>query len=213
MKRHAKASFAGSTRAVGSSRGPFPSGWLPVARFLPIGVIALVVGCFLAIGAASASAAAPEPTVTFEGVEDGYTSAHVKFTLGTSAYTLLYDVQYTTNLSSDVEGSEWRDGGGGDYGGGEQTWPFEKVLNGSSSYTVNEIIPHLNPGTKYQYRVYVLVYGETEYEGEYLYPQAPEPGPFFETKSVAKPAVAFNSISGITLDGAQFEGTVNTSYP
>lgn len=166
----------------------------------------------LSLGAGSAAAATPRPTIAFEGVEAGYTSAHVKFTLGPSQYTYLYDLQYTTNLTSEVEEGEWRDGGGGDIGGGEQTWPYEKPLEPGGSHAVNEIIPRINPGTKYQYRVVIIVYDENEYPF-FRYPEAPEPQEFLETKSVAKPVVAFNSISEVTLDSAQFAGTVNTSYP
>src|SRR5262249_46969943 len=148
------------------------------------------------LGGASASAAEPPPTVSFDGVEPGYTSAHVQFTINSSAHTTLYSLQYTTNLSANVDESEWVWGGGGDFGGGEQVYSYEKVLQGGGPYQVNEIAPNLKPATKYQYRVSVLMFDEVgEYEGEFRFPEVPEPGPFFETKAVNKPAVEFDSIS------------------
>jgi hypothetical protein len=194
VSRHATASFAVGVRRAGLIAG--------------LTVIACLVG---ALGAGSASALAPEPTVTFEGVEDGYTSAHVKFTMhAVPNVALFYALQYTTNLSANVEESEWLYA---EFGGGDQTYPYEKTLFGQSSYTANEIAPNLKPGTKYQYRIIVLQYGEVEYEGEFRFPASPEPGPFFEAKPVAKPVVDFESISEVTLESAHFDGTVNSSYP
>jgi hypothetical protein len=133
-------------------------------------VAGLILVACLALGVGSAAAATPEPTVTFEGVEDGYTSAHVKFKIATTGHAALYSLQYTTNLGANVDESEWVWGGGGDFGGGEQTYSYEKVLTEGSPYSVNEIAPNLKPGTKYQYRVVVLIYGVEEYEGEFRYP-------------------------------------------
>ena len=159
--------------------------------------------------------ATPEPTVTFEGVEDGYTSAHVKFTIGSSAYTTLYSVQYTTNLGTNVEECEWA------WTAPAANWrrrrdiAVRKGPDGAGSYTVNELITTPQPGDQIPVPDLRPDVRRSigEYEGEFCYPHFPETGPIFETKSVAKPEVDFDSISEITLDSAHFDGTVNANYP
>ena len=109
-------------------------------------------------------------------------------------------------------------GGGGEFGGGEQTYSYEKLpAGGRAPYPVNEIAPR--PQARDQVPVPDSVLHVTKRIGSANTKENsdsrrfPNPARFFETKSVAKPEVEFNSITEVTLNSAHFDGKISANYP
>ena len=84
-------------------------------------------------------------------------------------------------------------GNGQIYGGGLQT----QMPKGTQ--LVSENMTGLKPDTEYRYRIFILLYATTNTRSSGTR-RSPNPARYFNTKFVAKPAVEFNSIAGVTLE-------------
>jgi hypothetical protein len=139
------------------------------------------------------------PTVTINPASAvAYTTAHVTGTVnpngGPSATAWIFE--YSKNPLA--EG--WTPAFGGEFTGAEATGKSPVAVP-----IVPAMLEGLQPNTIYQVRLVATNAG-----GEGV---SAEPNPSFTTKEVAKPTVAFSSVSSVTASSAHFSGTVNPNAP
>jgi hypothetical protein len=178
VRRHAKASSAGSSDGSGSSRG--------LKFVLTICALAL---CVLGSGASAAVAA---PTVTIDPSPiASYTSAQVKGTVDTGGEEGAYTFEYSSD-----GGATW------------SAFNFEgfipPVLPGDpTTQNASATLNGLKPATHYEVRLAAFPY--SEFGAETF---SPAPNPSFDTLAMAPPTVTIDPASAVTATSASFKGHV-----
>ncbi len=206
MRRHAKASSAGSIEGTGSVRGLFrrafatpgasgdskgsgaPSSPLTLASLLA--VVAVAAG--LVFGATAALAA--PPIVTAGSATAEYTTATVNGEIDSDT-PFWYGIQYAIDPTE-----EWKN-----------TLGAFEVMQSPGHVNANAELTGLKPGTTYRYRVAAEVLSADQTEVFFI--PSPTPYPTFTTKSVPAPTATMEPVSGVTANAAHFEGTVGSNAP
>jgi hypothetical protein len=204
VRRHAKASSAGTTESTGSSlgsdrvafatrgaTGDSKGSGAPSRRALrPAAAGVLATALLLAAFAVGATSALAAPTFTFEP-EPGYTSAVVKAQVDDSDA-----IYYGFLISADPETEGWT------YGP-----EFFAHLIPPGHNTISEEFTGLKPDTTYQIKV------ETYDEAAEELFEAQPPYPTFTTKHIDPPVVTQDQVTAITATTAHFSGTVDANAP
>ncbi len=207
MRRHAKASSAGSNHGTGSARALFRrglatrgasgdskgSGAPSSHRSVVALTAALMLTAALTFGAGTAVAADPTFTVgPASGV--GYTTAHVSGTIDPGDADRFFFFQYAP-----VGTEEWKSFSG--------VHGYQFAAANSGSRAVGEDFFDLTPGTEYKMRLFAFpVDNSAEFFSSLPYVT-------FTTKSAAKPPVTFDPVSAITKNGAHVSATVGSGAP
>jgi Tol biopolymer transport system component len=210
VRRHAKASTAGSNEGNGNSRGLFRRAFTiraassdskgsgaPKAKLALALAGALIL--ILAIGVTLASAISP--TVSVEDAKEvSYTSALAKGKVdpqGKETYChfeYVTDAQFQENLTNGLAGFEFA--GGPDCNGN----PHE----GTGAQNVQANLTGLTPSTVYHLR---LVASNEDGQSEAVASNT------FETKAVAKPTVTIDPVTTFTGTTAHFSGSIDPNAP
>jgi len=189
VRRHAKASSAGSNAGSGDSRGLLGRVFSKPGALL-IGVAALAT---LVLGVSLASGAAP--TVTIENASEvEYTSATAKGEVNPADHETLYLFQVVSK--EQFEASEWAEA---------ETQTGEYLEAGTGLTQVEGHLSGLRPNTTYHLRLTA-----ENSEGETDEAVAPAT---FTTKPVAVPTVSIEAPSGVTTTSAHFVGHVKPNAP
>jgi hypothetical protein len=210
VRRHEKASTAGSTEGNGKSRGLIRRAFATRGAFstskgsgAPKAKLAVAFGgalaLVLAIGVTLASAVVP--TLTIEDASSvSYTSALAKGTVDPQGKETNCHFEYVSQAQLDENvgngGGEFDNAAGADCNGN----PHE----GTGAQNVEANLGGLTPSTVYHLR---LVASNEDGQSEAVAADT------FETEAVAKPTVTVNPVTTFTGTTAHFTGSINPNAP